>query len=83
MKITKTHCDVCGVHPSHQIEYDYDRERDASGSMDTTYKTVDLCVEHLKYALNKFLVEPPLAPASCQKEALSKWAKQAKWSPPV
>jgi hypothetical protein len=78
MTETKVRCDACGGQAL-PIQYNFKREMDGAGSMETNYDTVDLCHEHTRGALQKFLEEPPLTLSNSGKEAFSRWAKGLFW----
>ena len=77
----KVRCDACGG-PALEIRYNYIREMDGAGSMETNSDSVDLCHRHMQDALQKFLHEPPKATADCGKDAFTRWAKGLHWEPP-
>lgn len=74
------HCDACGA-PAVEIRYNYRRETDGAGSMETTYDTIDLCHTHSIKALQEFLQAPPSALLSTEKENFARTVKTYKWKP--
>ena len=75
----KVRCDHCGA-PAGEIRYNYRREFDGQSS-ETEYDTIDLCRDMSMMWLQKFLQEPPKAPAECLKDQFARWAKEQRWKP--
>jgi hypothetical protein len=80
MTETKRRCDHDG-RPAIEVRYDFVREADAAGGMETNYQTVDLCHECAIGRLQDFLQKPPASTNQTGKEEFSRWAKAQKWRP--
>lgn len=76
----KVLCDACGK-PAEEVRYNFTRDADAAGSIETNYDTIDLCREHAVKRLQEFLQAPPMAPMHCEKDCFKRWAKELKWKP--
>ena len=76
----KVRCDACGG-PALEIRYNYTRDMDGAGSMETNSDSVDLCHKHMQEQLQKFLQEPSKAPADSGKDQFKRWAKDLHWEP--
>ena len=70
----KIRCDACGA-PALEIRYNYTRDMDGAGSMETNSDSVDLCHQHMQQELQKLLREPKAAPAESGKDAFTRWVK--------
>lgn len=72
----KVRCDACG-RAALEIRYNFVRERDGAGDMETNHDTVDLCHEHMQQELQKMLGESrSIQSISGTPEGFTRWVKE-------